>query len=259
MKKELIPAVTMLAMVAITSLPPRIGTALTIHERFEKLNEYYAQHFTERPTAFHDLSFLQLDVMNDYFPEGIRIWFDDATTIAIDDSVTIANDPACKPLVSAALNLSDSNRYTIGFSAGPSVDPHFIIYAETEIALVKIGEISALELFIPGDGFIYSRGHTNSMFDKWRKFSVTNDELVEIAQPFYYVGMKTHTITETFIRSKRFSDEGAITIIPEGTDVTVLLNDGDWYLLLTDTGMTGWLKISGGYDSPLMHIFFRGD
>ena len=80
------------------------------------------------------------------------------------------NTKAMKTKISS----SGSNYYVV-FSSGPSADPEFIFYKDGEFNQAAFS-ISALDIVIPGNGFIYSSGHTNNMFNKRRKFKVENKE-----------------------------------------------------------------------------------
>ena len=59
-------------------------------------------------------------------------------------------------------------------------------------------------------------------------------------QPFNYVGLDSKALKDiTIFSDKKLSQE--VAKIPAGTKLTVLLNDGDHYLLKTQFGLVGWI------------------
>src|SRR5690606_24645618 len=83
--------------------------------------------------------------------------------------------------------ISDNQLVTLYFSPGPSADPEFILVGNSGKI---IGRIAALKLEITEDFQVFSSGHTNTMFDKKRSFTIQADTLSEIKQAFYEVGIQ---------------------------------------------------------------------
>ena len=123
------------------------------------------------------------------------------------------------------------------------------------------GYIPGLEFYIPGTGAIYASGHTNTMFDTRRKYVLQGNELVEVKQPFYWVGLESKAKKDLVLYSGKDGKE-TIARIPKGSALTVVLNESEsWYLIKTPFGLVGWLKIDGGSQEAdtIEGLYFRGD
>ncbi len=161
-------------------------------------------------------------------------------------------------ILKTRLDRDSEDGYLVDFSLGPSMDPHFIVHRVDEDSTIFVGKLFCVNLFIPGDGAIYTAGHINNMFDIRRRFTVENDHLIQTPQPFYDVGLKTVTTGSLVL----FSDQQRETVLdtlPPETPITVLLNKGDLYLIRTPFGLTGWAVVEHAYDTPIRHLIFRGD
>ena len=161
-------------------------------------------------------------------------------------------------LIKTRVSENDSLSYTVDFNAGASIDPSFEFYALLDQQLTKIGRVPGTELHVPGDGAFYVSGHTNSMFNMKRKFEIRENKIVEIAQPFYHVGVTSVTTQDVHIFSDTL-ETSAVAYLPKGTEVTVLLNRRDHYLVKAPYGLTGWLKITVPWEGPIKHISWAGD
>ena len=164
-------------------------------------------------------------------------------------------------LIKTKIDKEQDVSYIIDFSPGPSVDPMFIISRSLEPNLIKIGVVSGLEIVLPGDGFFYVRGHTNNMFDERRKYSIRDNKIVEIEQPYYYVGLETTANSDITIYSD-LTMEKSVAFLSENTKFTVLINKGDYYLIKTPFGLTGWTKVKTEHRPQKMMInglIYKGD
>ncbi|TKG95867.1 hypothetical protein EYV94_06135 [Puteibacter caeruleilacunae] len=154
---------------------------------------------------------------------------------------------------------------TITYSAGLSADPEFVIFS-------KSGEIierfSCLEFYINGSGTIYTSGHTNSMYNRRRKFQIKNDTIDEIIQPFNYVGLKGKTLKAITLYKNKTGSE-IIAQLPQNYFIEILLADGktkdyaiDYnFLVRTDFGLVGWLRLEReeAFGEVLKNLYFAGD
>ena len=154
-----------------------------------------------------------------------------------------------------------ANTVVVEFSNGSSDDPEF---------LLRVGEESLLlpgtSLYAPGGASIYVSGWTNSFHPQRRKFTFDGQRFVEVAQPFEYVGVKsrvTHggeeggSTTVTLFADKE--KKGKVAVLPEGSEIEVLLADRDgWYLVRTAFGLVGWYSIDGDLITPI-GLVFAGD
>ena len=153
-------------------------------------------------------------------------------------------------------------QFLIEYSEGGSVDPGFIIYKVEKTGLIRLSYlIDGLNIAVPGDGFLYIWGHTNSYFNLRRVYSIVNGTLKEIKQPYYYVGLKSEALVEIKIYKSK-NEQELVTAIKKGSPITVILNDGDHYLIKTERDILGWWK-PGAYSvyegKEIKDIFFNGD
>lgn len=223
--------------------------------------------------TFEHLSTFQI---KGYYTYAIR--FDSSLTRVVNERIDDERG-GCLTVKAIIIHLSNTSKdeYLVIFCEGMSADPFFEIYRivgeKQEIdssfqiyaiindAKRKIGGISGLEIVIPGNGNVYVSGHTNNMFNMRRKFTLKDNQLEEIKQPFYYVGLVTETTQSVNLYSDISSKE--ITAqLPAGYGVEVLINKGNNYLIKTPFGLTGWISIPFGTFSeqtPIKGIYFAGD
>ncbi|MBK9673469.1 MAG: hypothetical protein IPO70_14845 [Bacteroidetes bacterium] len=156
-----------------------------------------------------------------------------------------------------------SDSIQIVYDPGLSVDPEFII---TKTNGKIMGRVAALEFYINNNGVIYSAGHINNMFNKRRKFQLYIDTLIEIQQPFYYVGLKTKTASPLTLYHSKSGNE-IIAQLPKDYEIEVLLCDTEknksqkFYLVKTDFGLVGWLRLTDDstFETPAKGLFYKGD
>lgn len=237
-------------------------------------------HYKEHPPSFPpNLTSLATKTVSEQFG-GIRIHYVENRAVLIDSFLGGQFDqnggfhnsfgagetaiPTTRILKTLIDNDSDS-WYVFDFSPGPSGDPHFILHRVYEDSTVFLGRIPCLDIFIPGDGTIYTAGHVNNMFDMRRLFTVEsggadieNDRLTETPQPFYWVGLETVTTAPLALFSERLA-AAPVDTLPAGTPITVLWNKDDFYLITTPFGVTGWAVVKSSYYTPIQHLIFRGD
>jgi hypothetical protein len=149
------------------------------------------------------------------------------------------------------------------FDAGPSDDPEFYISKKDGKI---IGRISALEFYIAENNIIYSAGHTNNMFNKRQKFQLLQDTLLEIKQPYYYVGLKSKTVSTLTLYKSKTGNE-VLATLPKDYQVEILVceqntdNSETLFLVKTEFGLVGWLRLKDKYtyDTPIEGLLFMGD
>ena len=154
---------------------------------------------------------------------------------------------------------------TILFDGGMSDDPEFSIYRKDQKLL---GHVSCVEMYINASGLVYTAGHANNMFNRRRKFQIQKDTLMEIKQPYYYVGIKGPVQKDiTLYRGKTGTE--TVAQLPKGYEVEVLLAEPlakdyetDYlFLVRTDFGLVGWLRLTNEdmFGGVLTELFFNGD
>lgn len=134
---------------------------------------------------------------------------------------------------------SDSDYYICyDFSSG------FIVFKESPEN--RIAYVNATKLVIPGSGYLYSEGRRGSSYPVRRKLKLTNDKIVEINQPYYYVGIKSKTYKTIKIYQER-DLSNILATLPKDYEIEVLLCDDDYdsdlYLVRTSFGLVGWTKL----------------
>lgn len=227
------------------------------------------------PPAFEALE--TVAVKGSYHPEGVHVHYNpslaEVQSVVLDGVYredgkyfSAAEHPGAieamghsERVLITSLTPDTTKRYTIVFSPGLSADPYFLIFDVAGDSLCFCGRTTfCTDIYIPGDGYIYTSGHADSMFDVRRKYTIRDGGLVEIPQPMLYVGMETVTTKKITLTHDR-GGTGAIAELDAGTSITVLVNDGDDYLVLTPQGITGWTRIPSGLYTPIRYLMFRGD
>lgn len=112
------------------------------------------------------------------------------------------------------------------------------LYSFDGARINRMAELALLPSF-HGTGIVYVQS--------WGGFWLRTDKYVLNAktrtltpQPFYYVGVEATVLVSLPI----YAGETKKTIVAHlqpKSRVTILLNHGDWYLLKSTTGLTGWL------------------
>ncbi len=148
--------------------------------------------------------------------------------------------------------------YFVDFSPGPSVDPSFQIFAAD--GKTELGVIEGDFLMIPGNGFLYSYQRSDRDFLQRRKYRLREGKVVEVLQPFLFVGLEGRALKEIVLLSQKGSGERVATIA-KGDKVFVVLNDGGFYLVKTKTGLLGWVCFGeqGQQAEWVEGLFFAGD
>ncbi|TRX61664.1 hypothetical protein [Carboxylicivirga sp. M1479] len=148
-------------------------------------------------------------------------------------------------LVKLTFNKNANVEYTILYNEGSSINPEFSIYNDE----LHLGDITGWNLFITKSGNFYSSGHVNSEFNVRRKFQIKDGKLIEVKQPFLYVGLKSITLKGiNLYETKELKNK--IAFLPTDYEVEVVLADSEiegLYLLKTKFGLVGWTKIESSY------------
>ena len=154
---------------------------------------------------------------------------------------------------------------TIIYSEGMSADPGYVITTNTGKVIRRF---SCVEFYINGSGTIYTSGHVNNMYDRRRKFQIQNDTIVEISQPFNYVGLKGKTLKSIVLYQDKVGNE-IVAQLPKDYEIEILLADAkteDYamdqnFLVKTDFGLVGWLRLTFDdiYGTVLKELYYAGD
>lgn len=194
------------------------------------------------------------------FPEfKIRVHYDPAvSTVRNQPHVGKDSGIPIVDVLDTRIDRTSRDRFTITYTDGLSADPGFLISPVGTDMIV--GDIWGLELFVPGNGAVYVTGHTNNHYNQRKTFVLKNGKLVEIRQPFYYVGLDSKAKQDITIFSDK-SEKEPVASIPSGAQLTVLLNEGEHYLIKTPMGLVGWARfVDHGQGAELIEgLYYRGD
>jgi hypothetical protein len=236
-----------------------VGTILIFMQLSFSVFSYAQQH----PELFSGIELLELKTET----RTVKIFYDPKITTVINKEpdnpikYNIQGISGIKIIraIRTKISLNTQEYYIIDFDEGASDDPTFILLKEENKKLKYISHMPGTSLVIPGDGNLYISGHTNDMFDKRRKFSLSKDRIVEVQQPYYYVGLETKIKKKIDLYSTPQQSE-VIHSLLKGSKVTVLLNKGDLYLLKTSFGLVGWTQIPyGSQETSIEGLYFAGD
>jgi hypothetical protein len=154
---------------------------------------------------------------------------------------------------------------TIIYSEGLSADPEYIVSTKTG---EFISRFSCKEFYINGSGTIYTSGHVNNMYNRRRKYQIQNDTIIEINQPYSYVGLKGKTLKAITLYKDTEGNE-IVAQIPKDYEIEILLTGAttkdfemDYnFLVKTDFGLVGWLRLTNEdtYGTVLKDLYFAGD
>lgn len=219
-------------------------------------------HAEEKPTdpaaAFPGLKTLAIPEKDTPFPGQVA--YDAALSELIDKPLPLEEGaPEVRRMISTRLNREAETRYFIDFDPGPSADPGFVITEQKSGKLV--GSIGAESIVIPGNGFIYAAGRANRMHLEHLKFAIRDGKLVEVEQPFSYVGLKSKAKVDLKLLAKKDGGE-VIASIPAGDALEVVLRDGEHLLVKTRFGLLGWWKMKTSVmadDAEIEGIYYAGD
>lgn len=167
--------------------------------------------------------------------------------------------PEIRRMISTRLSKDTEARYFIDFDPGPSADPGFTIIEQKSGKV--IGNIGAESLAIPGNGFIYAVGRANRMHLEHLKYAIRDGKLVEVQQPFSYVGLQSKAKVELKLLAKKDGGE-TIATIPAGDALEVVLRDEDHLLVKTRFGLVGWWKMKTNVmpdEAEIEGIYYAGD
>lgn len=149
----------------------------------------------------------------------------------------------------------------IDYDSGPSEDPMFIFYLNDKNK-TRLGSIKAKVLKINDDGSILAFGHTNNMFSSSKKYTLVENKIKEVQQPFLSVGIKSKALTHAEARDSQEKNSKVIFKIKQGEVYDVLISDLSEknYLIKSPEGLLGWVSIESTQNPTLFNeIRFFGD
>jgi hypothetical protein len=156
------------------------------------------------------------------------------------------------------LKSGDKDYLVLRCDSGGSNDPQCVLSASQDPEQEGVA-IPGTLFVIPGDGCVYSGGHTNNMFSA-RAVSCRQDgKLRPVAQPFSYAGFQSKALRKLALYADK-QNSGIVTTIAAGAFVEVVLQDGDFFLLRDAFGLTGWAKLEQTQQATdIEGFFYNGD
>jgi hypothetical protein len=104
------------------------------------------------------------------------------------------------------------------------------------------------------------------MYDRRRKFQIQADTVIEVKQPYNYVGLKGKALRDFVLYKDKQGDE-FVAQIPKGYDVEILLAEAETkdfaidynFLVKTDFGLVGWLRLDSPTEQVIEGLYYAGD
>jgi hypothetical protein len=149
------------------------------------------------------------------------------------------------------------------YSEGMSADPGFVVSTKADKIIQRF---SCIEFYINSLGTIYTSGHVNNMYDRRRKFQINEDTITEIKQPYNFVGLKGKALRDIILYKDKTGNE-IVAQIPAGYEIEILLAESvtkDFemdtnFLVKTEFGLVGWLRLEGSSDNVIEGLYYAGD
>ncbi|PAT35680.1 hypothetical protein [Vandammella animalimorsus] len=199
------------------------------------------------------------------------------------------NPQRIQPLTPAAQSNEDSyvllqgqfaandRNYRLECGPGPSADPYCELLDAADLKQRADGQLAAGRMlggetfYFPGNGTLYSSTHINRHHQTFSKYRLKDDgQLAEVAQAFYYVGLKSTALAPITLSSQPEGGE-PVARIAKGDKLQVLLHDAfrprkeddyrDFLLIQASDGSLGWLSVNhlGDEPAPIEDYRFMGD
>ncbi|MFA6618087.1 MAG: hypothetical protein WCT23_03345 [Candidatus Neomarinimicrobiota bacterium] len=171
---------------------------------------------------------------------------------------------SCIKVLECVLNKNDADTISILFSIGEAGVSWYDFYAKGDYN-TPIFKLYGDNLDILGEGMIVVTGSLNEMFKRSRAYKVQSGKIKEIEQPYYLVNVKSIAKKDFNIyQNKRLKK--VIDQVSKDEKVNVLVADFkknyNYYLLGTERGLSGWIKIDKETwvdETPIRDIYYHGD
>jgi hypothetical protein len=156
------------------------------------------------------------------------------------------------------LSPDDKDYLVLRCDSGGSNDPQCVLSASQDPDKEGVA-IPGTLFVIPGDGCVYSGGHTNNMFSARALTCRKDGKLQQVAQPFSYAGFQSKALRKLTLYADK-QKSGIVTTISKGDFVEVVLQDGDFFLLRDAFGLLGWAALEQSQQATdIEGFFYNGD
>jgi hypothetical protein len=156
------------------------------------------------------------------------------------------------------LSADDRDFLVLRCDSGGSNDPQCVFSASQDPDTPGVA-IPGTLFVIPGDGCVYSGGHTNNMFSARALYCRKGAALQPVAQPFSYAGFQSKALRKLTLYADK-QKSGIVTTIAPGGFVEVVLQDSDLFLVRDGFGLTGWAALEISQQAvDIDGFFYNGD
>jgi hypothetical protein len=156
------------------------------------------------------------------------------------------------------LSADDKDYLVLRCDSGGSNDPQCVFSVSQDPDQPGVA-IPGTLFVIPGDGCVYSGGHTDNMFSARALHCRKGAELQPVGQPFAYAGFQSRALRKLTLYADK-QKSGIVTTIAPGGFVQVVLQDGDFFLLRDRFGLTGWAALENSQQATdIEGFFYNGD
>jgi hypothetical protein len=230
------------------------------------LNQSYAKQteLTKTVLSFDPKYFKEINVLRKNLPKENPMYTNDS----------VADGIGADDILLGSIDLTGANDlYYITLSDFPSYDINYNFYKVNRISAMKPLEykqpdftIYAPSLIVPSNGNIYAYGHNNNNYSLKRKFIFKNSNIVELDQPFAYVGVTTTSLKDQVIYSD-VSLSKELYKVSKGTPVTIVgiqtIDKNKYrsaYLVASEFGLVGYVVVeSEQSETQFSGFYFNGD
>jgi len=169
-------------------------------------------------------------------------------------------------LLQTRLSEKDPQTFYILYTEGPSADPSFYFVKSSAPSEIW-ADLPGTALALPGNGSVYVANRFNETFTRRTKYTYSASGLTQVSQPYFYVGLKTRTLTPLTLYAKP-NEAQIVAQLPKGSEIEVLLTDGGHdkknrtsFLAATPFGLVGWVWITSSqyFSSEVEGISYWGD
>lgn len=173
------------------------------------------------------------------------------------------NEPV-DPICFVTISPEQTEKILIGFSEGASDDPEFYFFSLNNGSFKQLFSLTGGSLYIPGNGNLYLSAAANNMYEKKTKYKFEDNNIREVKQPYYHVGLKTQTLKTITI----YSDESCTTplaTLPKKSEIEVIAAKESEdelefsFLIKSSFGLLGWWKLDSYYSQKIEYLYFHGD
>ncbi len=228
---------------------------LAAHAEVTELNRTYL--------SFNPKFYKEINILRKNLPKNDPLYMDESF-----------GPPREEDIVLGTIDLSGKNDiYYVLLSDFPSYDISYSFYKYERIKNAKSPlefiepdfSIFAPSIIIPSNGNVYSYGHNNNSYSLKKKYLYKEGKIVELKQPFNYVGVASSSLKEQTIYSD-LSLSSPLYMISKGSPVTIvaihedLKNNKEFFVVASEFGLVGYIQIDHSQpENQFSGFYYNGD